>query len=84
MLVACPRAARVWDRLNINIQAGDQKTPWFIGQTINLLAEVRLDMMLIILWHIWKARDTLIFEAADITTLGVLRSAIKNAGAWAC
>ena len=46
--------------------------------------EVHLDMMLIILWHIWKARNALIFEAANITASGLLRSAIKDAGAWAC
>jgi hypothetical protein len=70
----------VWDRLNINLLDGDQKLPWTIGRTINLPAKVHMDMMLIILWHIWKARNALIFEAEDITTAGALRAAIKDAG----
>jgi hypothetical protein len=74
----------VWDRLNINLFDGDQKLPWTIGRTINLPAKVHMDMMLIILWHIWKARNALIFEAEDITTAGALRAAIKDAGKWAC
>jgi hypothetical protein len=40
-----------------------------------------MDMMLIILWHIWKARNALIFNVMDVTMIGVLHSATKDTGA---
>jgi hypothetical protein len=43
-----------------------------------------MDMVLIILWHIWKARNALIFNVMDITMIGVLHLATKDTRAWAC
>ena len=41
-------------------------------------------MVLIILWHIWKARNAMIFNADDIVVVGVLRLIAKDIDLWAC
>jgi hypothetical protein len=41
-------------------------------------------MVLIILWHIWKARNAMIFNADDIVVVGVLRLIAKYINLWAC
>jgi hypothetical protein len=35
-------------------------------------------MVLNILWHIWKARNAMIFNAKDITVVGVLHVIAKD------
>lgn len=74
----CPRARRVWDRLNVHILEGQQRLSWLIGCESHHPAQVRLDMVLNILWHIWKARNAMIFNAKDITVVGVLHVIAKD------
>jgi len=40
--------------------------------------------MLIILWHIWKARNAMIFNTDDLSSAAVLRGVIKDLERWAC
>jgi hypothetical protein len=44
---------------------------------------VHVDMILLILWHIWKARTGLIFEHQDLSPVDVLRKTLKDLGAAA-
>lgn len=78
IFTSCPRALEVWGRLNFHVSEGQQREPWQIGHPPHLPSIVSLDMVLIILWHIWKLRNALIFDSKNITTDGVLRQAAKT------
>jgi hypothetical protein len=43
-----------------------------------------VDAMLIVLWHIWKARNAMIFNTDDLSSTAVLRGALNDLGRWAC
>lgn len=43
-----------------------------------------MDVMLVVIWHIWKARNTLIFNAVDEDTASVLRGVVRDLSLWAC
>ena len=43
-----------------------------------------MDVMLVILWHIWKARNALVFNSVDEDTASVLRGVVKDLNLWAC
>lgn len=66
------------------ISAGLQRLPWLIGQEIDLPATVRMDVMLTVLWHIWKARNTLIFNKENNTAASIIRDVARDLGSWAC
>jgi len=41
-------------------------------------------MLLLLLWHIWKARNGLIFERQVSTSQDILRRTLKDIDAWSC
>ncbi|CAD6224490.1 unnamed protein product [Miscanthus lutarioriparius] len=84
IFTACPRARKVWDALHCCVSAGLQRLPWLIGQEIDLPATVRMDVTLTVLWHIWKARNTLIFNKENNTAASIIRDVARDLGSWAC
>jgi hypothetical protein len=52
-------------------------SPWLLGVEINLPDSVRTDVMLLLLWHIWKARNALIFDQQIHNPSDILRKVIR-------
>jgi hypothetical protein len=58
----CPRSAADWTQPGVEITARRHKNPWFIGCSLSLPDDVRTNMFLTLLWHIWKAKNEKIFD----------------------
>jgi hypothetical protein len=51
----CPKAQAVWNRLQFTIQESTLRRPWDFALAFSLPEATRVNMMLLVLWHIWKA-----------------------------
>jgi hypothetical protein len=45
---------------------------------------VHSDVFVLVLWHIWKARNALIFYHKPSSATQVLRQVVNNMSAWSC
>lgn len=41
-------------------------------------------MLLLILWHVWKARNALIFDQNANSPIALLRKVLHDVDAWSC
>ncbi|KAF8714952.1 hypothetical protein HU200_027493 [Digitaria exilis] len=80
----CPRALVIWQTTEIEISANEHRFPWFLGKEFSLPSNVWLDIILLILWHIWKGRNALIFDHKLMTATDVLRRVTHDLDAWSC
>ena len=53
----CPAAIDVWTALGVTWTGGDVRVPWSATPSADLPLEVWKDVILIILWQIWKPRN---------------------------
>ena len=80
----CNKACAIWTRLQLAIRETTLRRPWVFAATSPLPDAVRTDVMLLILWHIWKARNAMIFDHQDSSPSDVLRRVISDIDAWSC
>jgi len=60
------------------------RRPWDIQVADFLPVTVKLDMLLLILWHIWKARNSLVFERHISSSTDIVRKVLQDLDAWSC
>ncbi|KAG2562995.1 hypothetical protein PVAP13_8KG307200 [Panicum virgatum] len=82
IFVSCPCARAVWGLLGIAVGDGMHQQPWLLGCELQLPHSVQADVMLLVLWQIWKARNALIFDRATSLPTDVLRRTIKDMDFW--
>ena len=73
IFVSCPCARAVWSLLGIAVGDGMHQQPWLLGCELQPPHSVQADVMLLVLWQIWKARNALIFDRATSLPTDVLR-----------
>ena len=56
--------------------------PWDIGVSTPLPDKVRLDIVLLILWHLWKSRNAVIFDQADSSSQDVINRVSRDIDSW--
>jgi len=81
IFVGCHKAHAVWVRLGISMHCDLVQRPWDIVVGVTLPDVLRVDFFLLLLWHLWKARNAMIFDQLDlpwISTLG--RDGTRNIG----
>ncbi|KAG2554580.1 hypothetical protein PVAP13_9KG600601 [Panicum virgatum] len=78
----CHRARGVWARLGISVPDAIVRRPWDIGVNVPLPDAVRLDIVLLILWHLWKCRNAVVFDQNDSGPLDVLTRVDRDMDAW--
>ena len=65
IFVSCPLATSVWDKLALDVQGCNLRFPWLIGLGISLPEVLRVNIVFIVLWQLWKARNAKIFDHVD-------------------
>lgn len=80
----CPMASDVWALVNINIHPGAHRQPWFLGKDLPLPSQISLDVVMMIMWEIWKARNALIFDRKTLTAHDILRRVLDDLDSWSC
>jgi len=84
IFVDCPCAQEIWHRLSFTLHDLTLRRPWDFDLSYPLPEAVRVDMMLLILWHIWKARNAMIFEHQHHSSSDVLRRVVQDIDSWSC
>jgi hypothetical protein len=62
ILLECPAAMAIWQLIGIDPHPEEFRLPWLLGRELQLPSTVHTDVVLLLLWHIWKARNALIFD----------------------
>ena len=78
----CHRARDVWARLGFFVPGNLVQRPWDIGVSTPLPDNVRLDIVLLILWHLWKSRNAVIFDQADSSSQDVINRVARDIDSW--
>ncbi|KAF8673824.1 hypothetical protein HU200_048583 [Digitaria exilis] len=78
----CPRATAVWSLITITPRPVNCRFPWLIGQHLPLPQDTHLDVILLILWHVWKARNAAIFDHELIPPRLVLKKVLDDMISW--
>jgi len=73
IFAGCHKAHDVWECLGMSLHGDLVQRPWDIGVGVTLPDAIRVDFFLLLLWHIWKARNSMIFYQLDSTPHAVLR-----------
>ena len=84
IFISCPRAQEVWRRLGVSVVGGMQRAPWVLGCELQLPHSVQVDVILLLLWQLWKARNALIFEKINTSPVEVLVKTVKDMDFWRC
>jgi len=45
---------------------------------------VCIDVVLLLLWHMWKARNAKIFDHVNSSPLDIIRRVLKDMDLWSC
>ena len=77
-------ARHVWGALGVTPNPDTTRQPWLILLGSSLPEQVRIDVALLLLWQIWKARNALIFDRISSTPSDILRKAVKDIDGWSC
>lgn len=78
----CPPALGTWGLLGIQPHPHDCRHPWLVGRELQLPGTVLLDVILLILWHIWKALNGVIFDHKHSTPTDILRRVTNDMAQW--
>ena len=78
----CHRARQVWARLGIPVPGDLVHRPWDVGSGIPLPYVVRLDIVLLLLWHLWKARNSMVFDHVDSSPCDIVNRVCRDIDAW--
>ncbi|KAF8730985.1 hypothetical protein HU200_016864 [Digitaria exilis] len=78
----CPRASAIWATIGITARPTECRIPWTLGQHLLLPSSVHLDVILLILWNIWKACNATIFDSHLLSPIAVLLQVIDDMDTW--
>jgi hypothetical protein len=77
----CPRAAAVWNRLDVPIPAGSFSL-WDLPVPASTSLSTWSFILAAILWSIWKSRNNLVFNGVSHSTGSTLRRAGDGIAVW--
>jgi hypothetical protein len=77
----CPRAAAVWAAIGVDIPAGDVKI-WCLHTPVHVSAPAWHASLAVLLWHIWKARNDVVFNAVSCDHTMILRRCVADLTVW--
>jgi len=60
------------------------RRPWDVTLPSLLPGAVKDDVMILIFWHIWKARNANIFDHRNSSPAEILRHIAADIDAWSC
>lgn len=84
IFILCPAAKEFWAKIGIEPGPEELRLPWILGKELQLPDSVHLDVILLSLWQIWKARNALIFYQKHLAAAVVLRQVVDSMESWRC
>ena len=84
IFISCPVARQVWRRLGLDADTLDLRRPWQFPLNSMLPDTVCIDVVLLLLWHMWKARNAKIFDHVNSSPLDIIRRVLKDMDLWSC
>ncbi|KAF8776625.1 hypothetical protein HU200_003349 [Digitaria exilis] len=55
---------------------------WLVGRELQLSPKLQYDAALLILWHLWKARNARIFDNQHLNEWEILRHVVRDMDLW--
>ncbi|KAG2626059.1 hypothetical protein PVAP13_3KG286727 [Panicum virgatum] len=80
----CPLAQGTWSALGFAPNPAIVRQPWLLCLSADLPEQVHVDVIPLLLWHIWKARNAMIFDHIDSTPRDIIRRVVQDIDAWSC
>ncbi|KAF8733082.1 hypothetical protein HU200_015446 [Digitaria exilis] len=78
----CALAHRTWECLGVDLAGGSCRHPWLMGRELPLPPSVQYDVVLLIFWQLWKARNAVIFDQEQRSVRRVLRHVVDDMENW--
>jgi hypothetical protein len=73
----------VWRLIGIDPHLEEFRLAWLLGRELQLPSAVHTNnAVLLILWHIWKARNALIFDQTSLSATSTLRRVLHDMESW--
>lgn len=82
LFITYPAAATLWQCLGINLDQVVLSSPWAATYPAHLPSSVWPDVLLILLWRLWNARNNCIFRSEDHTIHQTLWASIRDIDLW--
>ena len=80
----CPLAQGTWSALGFAPNPAIVRQPWLLCLSADLPEQVHVDVIPLLLWHNWKARNAMIFDHIDSTPRNIIRRVVQDIDAWSC
>jgi hypothetical protein len=77
----CPRAAAVWDTIGVHIPTGEVNI-WRLHSPVAVPVSAWHASLAVILWHVWKARNDVVFNSVSCQDTIVLRWCVADIAVW--
>ena len=84
IFISCPVARQVWRRLGLDADTLDLRRPWQFPLNSMLPDTVCIDVVLLLLWHMWKARNAKNLDHVISCALYIIRRVLKDLDLWSC
>ncbi|KAF8662393.1 hypothetical protein HU200_055973 [Digitaria exilis] len=78
----CPIALRFWRLVGFHHTDASVANHWLLGRELQLPSQVQYDAVLVLLWHLWKARNAKIFDNLQLTEEAILRHTLSDMDLW--
>lgn len=78
----CSPATATWTCFGISPNSTSTETLWCLDGPQGLLADVRNDILLLVHWRIWTARNNRVFNAHDDDSSAILRVVVDDLENW--
>jgi hypothetical protein len=72
----------VWRLVGIDNTSNRFHRPWLLGAELHLPTPVQLDVIMLILWQIWKACNALIFDHRTSLPQDIIGKVVHDLHAW--
>jgi hypothetical protein len=77
----CARAAAVWAALGVHVPDGEVDI-WSLTSPIPVAASAWHATIAVVLWHVWKARNDVVFNSLSCSPADVLRRSCADIAVW--
>jgi hypothetical protein len=77
----CARAAAVWAALGVHVPDGEVDI-WSLTSPIPVAASAWHATIAVVLWHVWEARNDVVFNSLSCSPADVLRRSCADIAVW--
>lgn len=82
LFFACPSARQLYQRLDLTLGVISMENPWELPCPLPTLRCVWDDVVIMLMWRLWKSRNDIVFNRQETTTAANVRFLIADLDIW--